>query len=75
VRAQLDIGAGDNAAQVDLDWSDYSPYNLMGGDSSQGVGHFRARDNAGSIIVRMLATDCAGLACADDYAFGPKLLY
>lgn len=75
VRAQLDIGAGANAAQIDLDWSDYSPFNLMGGDSSQGVGHFRARDNAGSILVRMLQTDCAGLACAEDYLYGPKLLY
>ncbi len=75
VRAQIDIGAGADAAQVDLDWSDKSPFNRMGGDGSNGVGHFRARDNAGSIIVRMLQTDCAGLACAQDYRYGPKALY
>lgn len=75
VKAQLDIGAGSNAAQVDLDWSDFSPFNAMGGDSSQGIGHFRSKDNAGTIIQRMLQTGCTGLDCAADYNFGPKTLY
>jgi pimeloyl-ACP methyl ester carboxylesterase len=75
VKAQLDVGAGNNAAQVDFNWSDKSPFNLMGGDSTNGVGHFRSRDNTGSIIQRMLQTDCTGLDCAADYTYGPKALY
>ncbi len=75
VKAQLDIGAGSNAAQIDWDFSDKSPFNLMGGDASNGVGHFRSKDNAGSIIWRMLQTDCNGLDCAVDYTYGPKALY
>jgi pimeloyl-ACP methyl ester carboxylesterase len=75
VKAQIDIGAGSNAAQIDWDWSDKSPFVLMGGDASNGVGHFRSKDNAGSIIYRMLQTDCTGLDCAADYTYGPKTLY
>lgn len=75
VRAQINIGAGKDAAQLDLDWSDKSPFNRMGGDASNGIGHFRARDNAGTLIYRMLQTDCRGLACAEDYHYGPKALY
>jgi hypothetical protein len=75
VRAQINVGAGEYASEVDLDWSDYSPFNLMGGDSSNGVGHFRSKDNTGSIIQRMLLTDCTGMDCASDYNYGPKELY
>lgn len=75
VRAQIDIGAGTNAGQLDLDWSDKSPFNRMGGDARNGIGHFRAKDNAGSIISRMLQTNCRDLACAQDYSYGPKSLY
>lgn len=75
LKAQIDVGAGQDASQVDLDWSDYSPFNLMGGDSSNGVGHFRAKDNTGIIIQRMLQTDCTGLDCAKDYGYGPRVLY
>lgn len=75
VRAQINIGAGADAAQLDLDWADKSPFNRMGGDASNGIGHFRAKDNAGSLIYRMLQTDCRGMACAKDYHFGPKALY
>ncbi len=75
VKAQLNIGAGKDAAHVDLDWSDNSPFNLMGGDSSNGIGHFHSKDNAGSLIQRMLLTDCTGLGCAADYVYGPKALY
>jgi pimeloyl-ACP methyl ester carboxylesterase len=75
VKSQLDVGAGSNAAQIDFNWSDNSPFNLMGGDSTNGVGHFRSRSNTGSIVQRMLRTDCTGLDCAADYSYGPKALY
>ena len=58
-----------------MDWTDKSPFNRMGGDASNGVGHFRAKNNAGSIIYRMLQTDCTDLACAQDYRYGPKSLH
>jgi pimeloyl-ACP methyl ester carboxylesterase len=75
VKAQINVGAGKDASHIDLDWADDSPFNLMGGDASNGVGHFRSKDNTGSIIQRMLLTDCAGLDCAADYNYGPKTLY
>jgi pimeloyl-ACP methyl ester carboxylesterase len=75
VRAQLDIGAGSNAAQADWNWKDGMPFNAGGGDAGNGVGHFRARSNAGAIVQRMLLTDCTGLDCAADYSYGPKTLY
>ncbi|MGZ3158567.1 MAG: extracellular native short-chain-length polyhydroxyalkanoate depolymerase PhaZ7 [Burkholderiaceae bacterium] len=75
VKAQINVGAGKDAAHIDLHWSDDSPFNLMGGDSSNGVGHFRSKDNTGSIVQRMLLTDCIGLDCAVDYTYGPKVLY
>jgi pimeloyl-ACP methyl ester carboxylesterase len=75
VRAQINVGAGNDAAHIDLDWSDYSPFDMRGGDTSGGVGHFRSKNNTGSIIVRMLLTDCTGLDCAQDYVYGPKSLY
>lgn len=75
VKAQLNVGAGQDASHIDLDWSDKSPFNLMGGDASSGIGHFRSKDNTGSIVQRMLLTNCAGLDCAADYSYGPKALY
>lgn len=75
VQAQINVGAGKDAAHIDLDWSDNSPFNLMGGDASNGVGHFRSKDNTGSIIQRMLLTDCTAMDCAADYNYGPKALY
>jgi pimeloyl-ACP methyl ester carboxylesterase len=75
VKAQINVGAGTDAAHVDFDWSDNSPFNLMGGDASHGIGHFRSKDNTGSIIQRMLLTDCEKLDCAADYSYGPKKLY
>lgn len=72
VKAQINVGAGSNAAQIDWSWKDFSPYNMMGGDSSNGVGHFRSKNNTGAIIQRMLQTTCSGLDCAADYSFGPK---
>lgn len=75
VKAQINIGAGTAAGQVDWDWSDYSYTALMGGDSSGGVGHFRSLHNSGTIINRMLQTTCTGLDCAANYTYGPKALY
>jgi pimeloyl-ACP methyl ester carboxylesterase len=70
VKAQLNVGAGSNAQQVDWSWSDYSMFNLMGGDTN-GVGHFHAKSNTGQIIVNMLNTSCTGTGCASGYAYGP----
>lgn len=75
VKAQINVGAGDNAAQVDYDWEDGMPYNQGGGDNSNGVGHFRTKNNTGAIIQRMLLTACTGLDCALDYTTGPKSAY
>ena len=75
VVAQINVGAGANAAQVDWNWADGMPYNSGGGDSSNGVGHFRSKNNTGTIIQRMLLTTCTGLDCAADYTYGPKVLY
>lgn len=70
VKAQINVGAGANATQVDWNWKDGIPTG--GGDASHGIGHFRARSNTGSIIQRMLSSNCSGLDCAADYTFGPK---
>lgn len=66
VRAQLDVGEGSTAAQLDYDFSDWSPFNLAGGDKD-GVGHFRAKNNTGRIQVNMLTTSCSGTACCSGY--------
>lgn len=70
VRAQLNVGAGANAAQLDWDWRDGLPWNVAGGDRD-GVGHFHARSNTGRIIANMLGTPCSGTACANGYVYGP----
>lgn len=75
VKSQLNIGAGSNATQADYNWADGMPYNRGGGDSSNGVGHFRAKNNAGTIIQRMLLTTCAGTGCASEYTTGPVASY
>ncbi|KRG72142.1 hypothetical protein ABB29_01240 [Pseudoxanthomonas dokdonensis] len=66
VKAQVDIGTGSSAYAYDWDWRDGSPYNLGGGDTSNGVGHFRSKSNAGRIIYNMLATTCSS-GCANGY--------
>ena len=53
----------------------FLPYNAGGGDTSNGVGHFRAKNNAGKIIQRMLLTTCSGIDCASAYTTGPKVAY
>lgn len=75
VKSQLNIGAGSNATQADYNWADGMPYNRGGGDSSNGVGHFRAKNNAGTIIQRMLLTTCTGTGCASAYSTGPVASY
>jgi pimeloyl-ACP methyl ester carboxylesterase len=75
VKAQINVGAGSNAAQADYDWADGMPYNAGGGDKSNGVGHFRSKTNTGAIIQRMLLTTCTGLDCAAAYTMGPKVNY
>lgn len=69
VKAQVNVGAGSNTQTIDWSWSDYSMFNLMGGDTD-GVGHFHAKTNTGTIIVKMLSTTCT-TGCAVDYTYGP----
>lgn len=67
VKAQVDIGFGSSAYAYDWNWDDGSPYNQGGGDTSNGVGHFRSKSNAGRIVYNMLATTCT-TGCANGYA-------
>ena len=66
VRSQLDVGYGTPAAGLDFDLSDWTIYNLAGGDAN-GVGHFRAKNNTGKILVNMLTTSCTGTGCCSGY--------
>lgn len=75
VKAQINVGAGSNATQVNYNWQNGTPYNQGGGDTSSGVGHFRSKTNTGAIIQRMLLTTCTGLDCAAEYTTGPKATY
>jgi len=75
VKAQINVGAGSNATQVNWDWANGSPYNMGGGDTSGGVGHFKSKTNTGAIIQRMLLTTCTGVDCAAEYSYGPKTTY
>jgi hypothetical protein len=70
VRAQLNVGAGSPARKTNLDFADWRPTALSGGDAN-GVGHFKVRNNTGQIIYEMLNTDCAGMACKGSYTGGP----
>lgn len=72
VRAQINIGAGIDAAQINWNWKEGAPYGPAGGDATNGVGHLKARSNSGTIVQRILLTDCFGMDCAADYTFGPK---
>jgi pimeloyl-ACP methyl ester carboxylesterase len=70
VKAQLNLGTGSPASQVDWNFSDGSPWNQMGGDTD-GVGHFKAKNNSGQILYTVLSTRCKGLACKGGYTGGP----
>lgn len=67
VRAQLDVGRGTPAAGLDFDLTDWTIYNLSGGDAD-GVGHFRAKNNTGQIQINMLTTSCTGTGCCASYS-------
>lgn len=69
VRAQLNVGTGSTPKSADFDFSDGSAYALGGGDSD-GIGHFKARNNTGEIMVEMLRGDCRDEDCALSYS-GP----
>lgn len=77
VRAQLDVGAGSTTGRVDFDFTHLSPdpaqsvkVNTMGGDTD-GIGHFKARNDTGAIIYTMLNGDCKKIACQGPYRGGP----
>lgn len=70
VKAQVNVGAGSNTLQINWDWTLGMPvWNQAGGDKD-GVGHFLAKNNTGSMIVRMLTTTCT-TGCASTYLYGP----
>lgn len=66
VWAQLDVGSGSTAIELDYDLTDYSIFKAGGGDID-GVGHFRAKNNTGTVQLNMLSTDCKGVACCSGY--------
>ena len=72
IKAQLNVGAGSTAEQLDFNFADWSPFNLKGGDAD-GVGHFKAKNNTGAIIYQMLTSDCTDLDCKGAYAGGPAV--
>lgn len=73
VWAQIDVGTGTPAAKIDNDLSDGAIFNMAAGDLD-GVGHFRAKNNTGRIIVEMLTTDCRQSQCLVTYKSGPAVL-
>jgi len=74
VISQVNIGAGSTAIQYDFNLTDGFFTNVNGGDTN-GVGHFKARNNGSTIIYDMLNTSCTGVACANNYVYGPKVSY
>jgi pimeloyl-ACP methyl ester carboxylesterase len=70
VKAQLNLGTGSPASQVDWNFSDGSVWNQKGGDTD-GIGHFKAKNNSGQILVTIVRTECQGLTCKGGYMGGP----
>ncbi len=68
VKAQLLVGRGSTAVQYDYDFSDWTVFNTGGGDSD-GVGHFRAKNNTGVVQRNMLAGSCTGTGCCSGYGY------
>ncbi|MEM7586155.1 MAG: lipase [Acidobacteriota bacterium] len=66
VKSQLDVGHGTPAFGFDFDFSDWSLFNVLGGDAD-GVGHYRALTQTGQIQVNMLTTSCSGAGCCSGY--------
>lgn len=69
VKAQLNVGSGSTAAQYDYNFSDWTIYNTGGGDSD-GVGHFRSKNNTGAIQRNMITGTCTGTGCCSGYGYG-----
>lgn len=67
VAAQLDVGRGSTALDLDFSLDDYSIFRAGAGDID-GVGHFRAKNVTGRVQLNMLTTDCAGQECCVGYA-------
>lgn len=74
VIAQLNVGAGSEPTIFDWRLRGGAMVNRGGGDRD-GVGHLRVRSNTGSIVRRMLTTDCRGIDCTADYGYGPAHVY
>jgi pimeloyl-ACP methyl ester carboxylesterase len=72
VKAQLNIGTGTTAQKIKFDFKNWNHDARLGGDFD-GVGHFKAKNNAGQIIFRMLNSDCAGLDCKGSYTGSPVI--
>jgi pimeloyl-ACP methyl ester carboxylesterase len=68
VKAQLNVGRGSTATQYDYDFTDWTIYNTGGGDSD-GVGHFRAKNNTGVIQRNMITGTCTGTGCCSEYGY------
>lgn len=68
VKAQLNVGRGSTAAQYDYNFSDWTIYNTGGGDSD-GVGHFRSKNNTGVIQKNMVTGTCTGTGCCSGYGY------
>ena len=68
VKAQLNVGRGSTATQYDYDFDDWTIYNTGGGDSD-GVGHFRAKNNTGTIQKNMITGTCTGTGCCSGYGY------
>ncbi len=73
VKAQLNVGTGSTAWKLDLDFEDWSPFVVRGGDAD-GIGHFKAKINTGKIIYEMLNSDCTGSDCRGTYTGGPVMV-
>ncbi len=71
VLAQLDVGHGSTAIELDYDLTDYSIFKAGAGDVD-GVGHFRAKNNTAAVQLNMLTTDCKGAACCSGYSAACK---
>jgi pimeloyl-ACP methyl ester carboxylesterase len=66
VRAQLDVGYGTPAAGLDYDLADWTYFNTGGGDTD-GVGHFRSKNNTGIVQYNMLSGTCTTTGCCTGY--------
>lgn len=66
VIAQLNVGHGTPADQMDYDFEDWSPYNMNGGDAG-GAGHFVAKVSTSHVQYNIIENGCNGSDCCSDY--------